>query len=136
MWWRYQAGSLGFSALGWTMVWTHGFWLNKEAINFNAMHILNSIRVRSSFSNILYTIKELTRAKSNRSKDKREIKSKLRSSIKLVCWLQLIHQVNSTHFFVVWLNAIWAIYRNLRWRILQSSLHGLNRCYFFQMASK
>ena len=28
-------------------------------INFNAMPILNSIRVRSLFSNILYTIKEL-----------------------------------------------------------------------------
>ena len=28
-------------------------------INFDAMHILNSIRDRSLFSNILYTIKEL-----------------------------------------------------------------------------
>ena len=75
-------------------------WRRNQSISMLCISYL-SIRVRSSFSNILYTIKELTRAKSNRSKNKREIKSKLRSSIKLVCWLQLIHQVNSTHFFVV-----------------------------------
>ena len=117
------------------------FWLTKEAISFNAMRILNSFGVRSLFSNFLYSIKELTRATSNRSKNNEqikkqtEIKSKLRSSIKLIRWLLLIHHVNSTHFAVVQRNAIWAIYRNLRWRTLQSSLHGQYKCYFFKMAS-
>ena len=43
----------------------------KEAINFNALHILNSLRVRSLFSSFLYTIKGSTRATSNKSKNKR-----------------------------------------------------------------
>ena len=46
------------------------FWLKKEAINLNAMHILNSYSVRSLFSNFLYTVKDLTRATLNRSKNK------------------------------------------------------------------
>ena len=46
------------------------FWMKKEAINFNAMHNLNFFKVRSLFSNYLYTIKELTRATLNRSKNK------------------------------------------------------------------
>ena len=53
--------------------WSFGqdsFWLTKEAINFNAMHILNSFRVRSLSSKFFYTIKELTRATSNRSINK------------------------------------------------------------------
>ena len=40
------------------------FRLTKEKINFNAMHILYSFRVRSLFSNFLYTMKELTKATS------------------------------------------------------------------------
>ena len=61
----------------WALVCLDGWWfgedsflLTKEAINFNAMHILNSFRVRSLFSDFLYTIKELTGATSNRSKNK------------------------------------------------------------------
>ena len=46
------------------------FWLTKEAINFNAMHILNFFRIRSLLFNFLYTMKELTRETSNRSKSK------------------------------------------------------------------
>ena len=45
------------------------FRLTKEVINFNAMHILNSFRVRSFFSNFFYTFKELRRVTSNRLKN-------------------------------------------------------------------
>ena len=61
----------------WTLVCLDGQWfgqdtvqLTKEAINFNTTHILNSFRVRSFFSNFLYTIKKLTRATLSRSKNK------------------------------------------------------------------
>ena len=46
------------------------FWLTNEVIDFSDMHILNSFRVRSLFSNFLNTKKELTKATSNRSKKK------------------------------------------------------------------
>ena len=62
----------------WALVHLDGRWfgednfrLTKEVINFITMHISNSFRVRSFFSNFLYTIKELTRATSNISKNKR-----------------------------------------------------------------
>ena len=57
------------------------FQLTKEVIKFNAMHILNSFRVRSLFSNFLYTIKDLTKATSKSSKKKKKNGDKIETSI-------------------------------------------------------
>ena len=60
------------------------FRLTEEAINFNAMHILNSFIIKSLFSDLSYTIKG-DNSNIEQIKKQTEVKSKLRSSIKLVC---------------------------------------------------
>ena len=76
----------------------------QEVINFIAFiatQILNSFRIRSLFSNFLYTIKKIDRSNIEQIKKQTEVKSKLLFLIKLVRWLQLIHQANSAQFAVV-----------------------------------
>ena len=67
-----QAGLLALVRLNRGWIGQDIFLVTKEVISFNAMHILNSFRVRSLFSNFLYTIKELRRATSNTWKNKRK----------------------------------------------------------------
>ena len=78
----------------WALVRLDGWWfrqesfqLTKEVINFNAMHILNSFRVRSLLSNFLYTIKKIDKSKIEQIKKQTEIKSNRRSTINLARWL-------------------------------------------------
>ena len=60
------------------------FYQPEEHPRVSQIYANKSFRVKSLFSNFLCTIKELTRATSNRSKNK-QIKLKLRSLMKLVC---------------------------------------------------
>ena len=105
----------------------------KKKIYFNAMNILNSLRVRYLFSNFLYIIKELTRATLNRSKNKRRSNRNfdLRSSwyhdfswfIKSTPPILLLYNLMPFGQFTGILDE----------ESFESSLHGQYRCYFFQM---